>query len=454
MLCLSWSGYSQKETLSIDQFFEIVLNHHPLSRQAQIREEYGVANLGKAKGSFDPKIFGSINQKYFKSDQYYNMASVGLKVPTWYGISFKGGYDNSSGSQLNPERATPDAGLWYAGLELSLGRGLIIDRRRAEMKKAQIFEQSTQQEKRLLLNNLLLEAGSAYWDWFKAYNKMVVYEKAINNAQERFDNVKNGALIGDRPLMDTLEASVQLETQRYNYLQAELEYLNAQTLLEIYLWQDGFVPLELDSTMVAPSLYSIGVSKPDPSLVLKIDSLRTYHPELLNANYNIEIEKVELKLAIENIKPDFNLKYNAINSAEFGNPIENYSINNYVWGAQFSMPIFLRKERNQLRLSKLKLEHKELDLDFKSQQLSFKITTALNEWETSRNQIDLWQKTTQDYGELLKNETSLFNIGESSLFVVNSRQKSFINAELLLIETVKNNQKAALKAKYVLSILN
>ncbi|MFT4600576.1 MAG: hypothetical protein ACI857_000751, partial [Arenicella sp.] len=62
---------------------------------------------------------------------------------------------------------------------------------------------------------------------------------------------------------------------------------------------------------------------------------KTNHPALLNANYKIESEKIELKLAWENVKPEIDLKYNALNSAEFGNPVENYSIENYVWGASF-----------------------------------------------------------------------------------------------------------------------
>jgi len=160
------------------------------------------------------------------------------------------------------------------------------------------------------------------------------------------------------------------------------------------------------------------------------------------------------KLAVENIKPELNFKYNAINSAEFGNPGENYSINNYVWGAQFSMPIFLRKERNQLRLSKLKLEHQQLDLEFKSEQISYKIDAALREWQTSASQINLWSKTTQNYEQLLINETQLFNVGESSMFIVNTRQQAFIKAETTLIETIIRNQKASLKTEYILGILN
>ncbi|MFT4600582.1 MAG: outer membrane protein TolC [Arenicella sp.] len=451
---LSNVALTQENIMSFDDFIGIVLEHHPMSRQADIKSDYGITNLAKSRGNFDPKLEGNINQKYFKSDQYYNVSNIGLKVPTWYGISFKGGYDLNSGVQLNPERLTPDDGLWYAGVEVSLGKGLIIDKRRAEFKKAKIFAKSAEQDRRLMLNKLVLQAGSAYWEWFKAYNKMMVYQKAVSNSQEIMDNVRKGAMIGDRPFMDTLEANVQLQTQRFNYMQTELDYLNAMAYLEIYLWKDGYLPLELDSNTFPPSHLVVNSSIIEPELLLKVDSLKTNHPALLNANYKIETEKIELKLAWENVKPKIDLKYNALNSAEFGNPVENYSIENYVWGASFKMPLFLRKERNQIRLSKLKVEHQELDFEIKSQEIGFKIESAINSWQTSKNQIDLWQSTVLGFEKLLQNENTLYAIGESSLFKVNSRQKSYINSELMLIETVKKNQKAALKARYILGILN
>ncbi len=446
--------HAQNNVLTFEDFIGLVLEHHPMSRQADVKNEYGIANLQKSKGNFDPKLEGNINQKYFKSDKYYNVSNIGLKVPTWYGISFKGGYDMNNGTQLNPERLTPEEGLWYAGVEVSLGKGLIIDKRRAEFKKAQIYAQSAIQERRIMLNDLVLKSGSAYWEWFKSYNKMTVYEKAVANSQEVMDNVRRGALVGDRPFMDTLEAHVQLQTQKFNFLKTEVDYLNSLAYLEIFLWKDGYLPLELDSLTFPPSMYEVDKSTIEPELLLKVDSLKINHPSLLQANYKIESEKITLKLAWENVKPEIDLKYNAINSAEFGNPAENYSIENYVWGASFKMPLFLRKERNQIRLSKLKVELKQLDFEMKTQEIGFKIESAINLWQTSNTQIDLWSQTTGDYEILLQNENQLYTIGESSLFKVNSRQKSYIKSELMLIETIKENQKAALKAKYILGILN
>ena len=100
-----------------------------MAKQAQNIAELGEAYLLKARGSFDPKLGGNMNQKYFKDERYYSILNAGLKVPTWYGISFQGGYDLNSGGYLNPERVNPDEGLVYAGVTLNLGKGMFIDSR-------------------------------------------------------------------------------------------------------------------------------------------------------------------------------------------------------------------------------------------------------------------------------------------------------------------------------------
>ena len=85
LLSLSFGGFSQDSSLVLrfDEYMEIVRTQHPLSFQAQLQEEKGSAKLLKARGGFDPKVDGSISQKYFDDKQYYSYIHGGLKVPTF-----------------------------------------------------------------------------------------------------------------------------------------------------------------------------------------------------------------------------------------------------------------------------------------------------------------------------------------------------------------------------------
>ena len=95
---------------------------------------------------------------------------------------------------------------------------------------------------------------------------------------------------------------------------------------------------------------------------------------------------------------------------------------------QFEFPIFVRKERAKLKQINLKLQNNEIDLENKRVGLAFKATAAMNVFETTMLQIRLYRQTVNDYGALLEGERQLFNGGESSLFMINSREIGFINA--------------------------
>ncbi|MEZ4923552.1 MAG: TolC family protein [Crocinitomicaceae bacterium] len=457
MFLFGLTGFAQdslNNVLTYEEYMRIVKTHHPVARQANILVESSGAYLNKAQGAFDPTLSGSANQKYFKDQQYYSMLNGQLKIPTWFGVSFHGGYDLNNGIYLNPERNLPDDGLWYAGINVSLGKGLIIDERRAQYKKAKIYQEASIQEQILLLNDLQLNASIAYWEWFKASTKVVIYEEAVDNAQERFENVKQSAILGDKPFIDTLEAYIQLQNRLIKLLDAELEKMNSQSYMEIFLWQDGFVPVEIESSISCPGLNNISYRTIDPQLALRVDSLKTYHPEILNTQYKIDQKKVDLQLSQNNLLPELNFKYNALTYSDDGNLMDNYSVNNYNWGAQVKIPLFLRKERGDLRINKLKLESLEYDLAFKTEQLEYKIESALNGWSNSYQKILINERVVNNYYLLLESEKVLFDIGESSLFMVNSREKAYISSRIELVEYLIENKKSELKAYYALGIIS
>ena len=66
------------------------------------------------------------------------------------------------------------------------------------------------------------------------------------------------------------------------------------------------------------------------------------------------------------------------------------------------------------------------------------------------DQVALYQNTVDNYLALLAGEKRKFEEGESSLFVVNSRENSLINAEIKLIELVAKYQKAQAGLDYAI----
>ena len=326
---------SQENVFTYQEFIQIVKAHHPIAFQSGLQLEKGEAYLMKAKGGFDPKLDASIDQKYFKENIYFSHINSKLKVPTWFGITAQTGYENNDGIYLNPEFNSPNNGLFNAGLSITLGKGLFIDERRAELKQAKIYLNSSVLEQKIILNQLVYNASVTYWKWKSSYLKLQIYKDAITNAEVRLEGVKQSVKLGDKPLIDTVEAKIILQNRQLNFRQAEFVFNNIRQKMNVYLWQKGIIPLELDSSVVPNADMNY-----EERLTFFNDTLIENHPELLLYQNKIEIQKIDNRLQREALKPTLNLSYDFINEPIGNNPFTESNLNNYKWGATFSYPLF------------------------------------------------------------------------------------------------------------------
>ena len=177
------------------------------------------------------------------------------------------------------------------------------------------------------------------------------------------------------------------------------------------------------------------------------------HPELQRSRLDIDRLNIDQRLKKEQIKPVFNVKYNLLTTNN-QNAFGQNQFNNYLWGLEFKMPLFLRKERGELRLAKLKIQEDNLKLKPQQANLEYKFQAAINEWQITESQIKTTRRMVDDYFSLLQGERQLFEAGESSLFLVNAREVGYISAQVKLAELISKNQEAQLKTHYTLGRLS
>lgn len=440
-------------SISDKQFFEIVLKNHPLAKQAQLQTQFGEKAILYAEGGFDPKIFTHTLQKNFNSTSYYNLIHSGLKVPTWYGLEFKGGFESNQGAFLNPEEKTPSSGLVYAGATVNIGKGLFIDQRRAELFKAKAYYQSTFFEQKLQLNELIYESGYAYWNWFLSYHSMKILDEAYQLAIIRFDAIKRTSELGDRPEIDVVEAGLQVQNRESMLRNYEAEYKGSGFKISTFLWNEQQVPLDLDSLTTPVKMETLDK---DTLLLLadqEIDTALVNHPYIQVTNFKIKGLEIERKLKKEQLKPELAVNYNFLNQPIQNNPFANMSINNYKWGLTFEMPILLRKERGDLAKTNLKLKEEQFNLENSRAYVEYKIRSALVEYNNALAQVQILQKTVIDTKRLLDAEKAMFETGESSLFLINARELAYIQAKLKWVENIAKSKQSYLSLKFNLAQL-
>jgi outer membrane protein TolC len=437
-----------------EAFFKVVQAFHPMAKQAELQLQKGQAEVLKSRGGFDPKVNLELNEKNFNSNNYFSLLRTDLMIPTWYGVEIKSSYEKNSGLYLNPENTTNDPGLISAGVSVSLLRGLATDQRRTALQQAKIYNTSTEVERKNMLNELLLQAGKAYWDWFVAYNQLETFSEAVRIAEERFEGVKQAAIYGDRPYVDTLESGIQLQERKLSKQQAELSFMNKTLMLSTFLWTEDDKSYELSPGVVPPNYLESGIEiQSFAALKDNLDSLLLMHPQIRLSMYKIDRLILEKRLKAEQLKPQLNLSYQPILS-DVGNVwAPNMYANNYKWGVGFNMPIFLRKERGDLTLMQLKIKESELELESKTNVLYMKSQAMLNEFENTLSQVNLYTRTVGEYRALLEAEKEIFNVGESSLFLINAREVSYINARIKLIDLISKNQIAFITTQYAMGVL-
>jgi outer membrane protein TolC len=434
---IAFSQGDSTKMLSANAYIEIVKKFHPLAKQASLIPEIAQAELLSAKGGWDPKINSDYYSKTYNGINYYSYFETKVSIPTWYGIEVKTGYDFAYGSKLNSETKLPSNGLGYVGISVPLVKNLMLDKQRAALQQAKLFKEASEQQRLVLLNELLLNALTTYYEWSYAYNEYDIYKEAVRIAQVRFEATKKLATLGDRSAIDTTEALTQLQSRQFQLNDAKLNYLNAGLELSNFLWIENDQPYQLDASIIPADLYAdftnadIQLSKLDELINIQCQT----HPALLNYNYKLKQLEVERKLKIENLKPSLNVNYNLLSEQfSFKSTAGLIFNNNFKFGLNFSMPLTFMQGRGELKITKLKIQETSLAIDYKRQELVNKLKSYFNDLLILRDQIQLYEQTLNGYKQLLDGENVRLYNGESSLFLVNARENKYLESQLKLRE--------------------
>lgn len=415
--------------LSFREYLGYVKSFHPVAKQARLNIDIGQAELLKARGAFDPKIEVDYDRKKFKGTEYWDRLNTTFKVPTWYGIELKGTFEQVSGEFTNPDEFLPDDGLFSAGISVSLGEDLWINDRMATLKQAKFFREQTKAERDLQVNDILFQAAVAYFDWLKSYNEQQIFRQFLTNAEERFQGIKRSALAGDIAAIDTVEAGIALQNRKLSLEQARIAFVKKSLELANYLWLEDNIPVELQPNVIPEQTVGVNIDITLDLLGRTQDSLfLENHPKLLSLGYKIDGLEVDKSLKANKILPRIDLEYNFL--TESVGPINGFDTQDYKGGVKFEFPIFIRKERGDLKLAKFKLRDARFEYVNAELSLRNKILGIYQELDSFETQNEMIRSIVMDYQALLAAEERKFSFGESSLFLINTRESRLIDSEL------------------------
>ena len=439
MLCVGFTylGFSQTDSiptvLQFDEYLGYVKKFHPIVKQAELVINESQAKLMKSRGAFDPKIEVDYDRKKFKNTEYFDKLNGTFKVPTWFGVELKATFEENTGDFLNPEAFLPDDGLYSAGVSVSVAQGLLINDRMASLKQAKLFREQAKADRDIFVNNILYEASVVYFKWLQAYNELKLFENFLANAELRYSGIERGVEVGENAQIDAVEARIAVNNRKLSLEQSRVKLIKAALEMSTFLWLENNIPVELqpnvipdvDSEPIIDTIFNINQLRDDAVI---IDT----HPKILSLDFKLQSLEVDKRLKANKLLPKLDLEYNFL--TETPDVARTFNTAEYKGGLNFSFPLFLRKERGDLKLAKLKLQDTEFEISAARITLQNKISALKQELESYVIQNEITLNMVSDYTRMLDAEERKFQLGESSLFLVNSRESKLIEGQLKAIE--------------------
>ena len=328
-----------------------------------------------------------------------------------------------------------------------------MDARRNTVRQAQLAQNLAEADRLKLVNKTLFDAAKTYWEWFLAYQQRQLLMEGFELADRRFQYLRERAFIGDAAPIDTTEALITVQDRLVQRQQAEVDEQNARLRVSTFLWNLDGQPVELPA--------SARPQEPTLSLPTEItfqnllDQANTQHPDLLKLTVKNQQLTVEERFRRAMVQPQILLSATLLSETPVADANYDWSSyyafrpQNHKIGVDFVFPLFLRKERGKLREVQVKNQQVVLERQQTSRTITNTVQAAYYQLQALARQTAVQQQTIQNQQRLLQAEQQKFELGESSLFLVNSRETKLIDLRLKGEELKSKYQKAVAELYFV-----
>ena len=428
---------------TFEDFYRVVATNHPVVQQARLLERIAEGELRQARGAFDPTVTASWDRKTFDGTRYYDYVESALKIPTPLGVDVKLGYERTEGKYFAPDRATPANGLLSAGISIPLGQRMITDERRNAVTQARALRDYAQGERAAQVNKFLLSAAKLYGEWYEAWRRRALTNEAVALADFRLRAVRSRVLQGDAAAIDTIEARLELQRRTVQQLEASVDYRNATIVIEGLLWSERGEPVSLDSLAV-PSLAGLEAHPIDSTSVARwLTVAEQRHPSVRKVMAKVRQAEAERLFAAQQVwVPTAELTYAPLGDRDGGVSALGDALggsSDAKFGGAFKLPLLALKERGKWGAASGKLEQQRFELALVRRDITIAVHTAANDLTALDSLLQLQRQAVVQSRLLRDGEQRKFENGESTLFLVNTRERQVIDEEV---------KRIALEAKY------
>lgn len=416
------------DSLTLDELLARVRASHPQARQAAALREQARADLRAARGAFDPSVSATWDYKRFKGLGYYDEFDARLTVPTPWGVDVKVGWERAAGAIINPERATPGGGLLSAGLAIPIGPRLLTDERRTGVQQAEVAAEAAEAEADAALQRLMLQVARDWSAWYEAEERLRIAGDGVSLARFRLDAVRSRTRAGDAAAIDSLEALAEWERRVLLEVEARAAAAGARLGVAAHLWDDAGRAVAL-----APAARPVLA----PTAAVSVDDadfarLARGHPAAVQARARWLQVEAQRRLVLTQVLPSASAEVSALAEGRSlgALPPLDAVADDAKAAMAVRLPLFARRELGRLRAVEARARQLAAERDRVQREVVLAAERAAVELRAVEAQRAGQQRVLEATAALLAAEQRRYDIGESTLLLVNLRERAVLDERL------------------------
>lgn len=409
--------------LELDAFLERVLRSHPDVDGIRLEDDRAAASLMEARGGFDPTLATGYEYKTQENKDKLNVLNSGLALPFNAPLSpsLTLDYKRGLGSSVDPSVSTATSGEARFGVSVSPLRGLVTDKKRTAMATARLEPRRANAVQRSLQNDLLLDATLAYWTWVEAQQLLQIQQDLLDLASRRYELITRRARAGEEAPIDSIEAELAAVSRQGKVADAIRKAEQTRAKLSVFLWDDGGPASGVFETYVAPE--PEGDVRVDTSRAMAFQVARANRPELRQLDVKRQQVQLKRRLARAQIRPDLKFEVQAVSYDQTDVQVDDIKV-----GFKIDQPLFFRGSRSEEDEAIIQVRQIEIKRQVTERKIEADVEAAVVGVRQARERVRLSERRVELARRLLAAESRRFELGESTLFVLNQREQAFAEA--------------------------
>lgn len=401
------------QTMAWGEFVATAVERAQDVRVAEAKVAEARAKRMLAFAAYEPRVNLSSEGKDYGNDLQYRLDRAEARVGLPGGIDLVGGASQGTGAFINPERKTPTEGLVNLGISAPLGGALIFSDRQyewgASTRNLEIAEAKLDRTER----KAILNAVKVYTFWQAQTEVQGAVDEALAVAAERLRLVREAFRLGERSEMDTLEAYLSWVDRRADA--AKQANFTAGAIADVEQLLRGADTVGVNLTGMRPQALPVvlGTSRLEASSI----------PELEMVNSALRRERLATTTAWAQWLPAPYVDYRML---QWGGSAWNPEA--VQWKVGLTVPLFNQKARAELAGAQARLRAAQANATATQNQFDIvRVQLAQQVLALDSELKALTASETAAYA-LLQQERRRFALGESTMFILASRETKYLEA--------------------------